>query len=278
MAWHNKFPLALTSLLLASAALMAGCNVGKTDTVATTGSTTTTTATSNNGTYSGAFTSPVKLLCIDAPGLDPAGHGECGQRYTLEGSVSLTVNGTAITGGNVSVYGYDRPLSAASAIDGNGNFTYSFEHIHGKGNVVNGVMTGTVWEGPFEWKYGEFKFTKPGGSSTTTTTTSGDVAAFAGNYAGTVAGGATNQADSGTFEVTADSNGKVTGTTTVKNLPWTLSGTVDANGTLTLGLFGSGVQYHNWIGTINKTTGAISGTWSHANGDGVSGTFTGSKR
>ncbi|MEY4538236.1 MAG: hypothetical protein RL171_2387, partial [Pseudomonadota bacterium] len=85
-------------------------------------------------------------------------------------------------------------------------------------------------------------------------------------------------ADNGTFEVTADSNGKVTGTTTVKNLPWTLSGTVDANGTLTLGLFGSGVQYHNWIGTINKTTGAINGTWSHANGDGVSGTFAGSKR
>jgi hypothetical protein len=281
MAWHNKFPLAITSLLLASVALVAGCNVGKTDTVATTGSTTTTTtAASNNGTYSGAFTSPVKLLCIDAPGLDPAGHGECGQRYTLEGSVSFTIQGNTVTAGDISFYGYSAVLSAPAAIDAAGNFNFNMEHANGRAQVVNGVLTGVLWEGPFEWKYGEYRFVKQGGSSTTqtTTTTSGDVAAFAGSYAGTVAGGATNQADNGTFEVTADSNGKVTGTTTVKNLPWTLSGTVDANGTLTMGLFGSGVQYHNWIGTINKTTGAISGTWSHANGDGVSGTFTGSKR
>jgi hypothetical protein len=274
MAWHNKFPLAITSLLLASVALVAGCNVGKTDTVATTGSTTaTTTAASNNGTYSGAFTSPVKLLCIDAPGLDPAGHGECGQRYTLEGSVSFTIQGNTVTAGDISFYGYSAVLSAPAAIDAAGNFNFNMEHANGRAQVVNGVLTGVLWEGPFEWKYGEYRFVKQGGSSTTqtTTTTSGDVAAFAGSYAGTVAGGATNQADNGTFEVTADSNGKVTGTTT-------LSGTVDANGTLTMGLFGSGVQYHNWIGTINKTTGAISGTWSHANGDGVSGTFTGSKR
>lgn len=274
MAWLHKLSLAVAAT--AVSVLMAGCNVGKSDT--TTSTTTTTTSTSNTGTYSGGFNSPVKLLCIDAPGLDPTGHGSCGQRYTLEGYVSLTVNGTTITGGNVSVYGYDRPLSSASAIDANGNFTYSFEHINGKGRVVNGVMTGTVWEGPFEWKYGEFTFTKPGGTTTTTTTTSGSVAALAGNYGGTVAGGATNQADNGTFEVTVDSNGKVTGNTIVKNLPWTLSGTVDANGTLTMGLFGGTVQYHNWIGTIDKTTGAISGTWSHANGDGVSGTFNGSKR
>ncbi|MEY4585489.1 MAG: hypothetical protein RJB10_1986 [Pseudomonadota bacterium] len=250
MAWHNKFPLAITSLLLASVALVAGCNVGKTDTVATTGSTTTTTtAASNNGTYSGAFTSPVKLLCIDAPGLDPAGHGECGQRYTLEGSVSFTIQGNTVTAGDISFYGYSAVLSAPAAIDAAGNFNFNMEHANGRAQVVNGVLTGVLWEGPFEWKYGEYRFVKQGGSSTTqtTTTTSGDVAAFAGSYAGTVAGGATN-------------------------------GTVDANGTLTMGLFGSGVQYHNWIGTINKTTGAISGTWSHANGDGVSGTFTGSKR
>lgn len=157
MAWHNKFSLSLTSIILASAALLAGCNVGKSDKVDTPPPIS---SISNTGTYAGGFNSPVKLLCIDAPGLDPAGHGECGQRYTLEGYVSLTVQGDTVTGGNVSVYGYDRPLSAASKVDANGNFTYSFEHINGNGNVKNGVMTGTVWEGPFEWKYGEFKFTK----------------------------------------------------------------------------------------------------------------------
>ncbi len=268
MALKNKFSLAFTAII--AAALLAGCGGKKEEAEPV--------AIPNTGTYSGSFDSPVKLLCIDAPGLDPAGHGECGQRYTLAGSISFTVQGDTITGGDTSFYGYSASLNAPAKIDAGGNFNYGMGFVNGRGKVVNGTMTGVIWEGPFEWKYGEFKFTKPGGSTTTTTITSGDVAAFAGNYGGTVAGGATNQADNGTFEVTVDSNGKVTGNTIVKNLPWTLSGTVDANGTLTMGLFGSGVQYHNWIGTINKTTGAISGTWSHANGDGVSGTFTGSKR
>ncbi len=163
MAWHNKFSLSF--LALTTSALIAGCNVGKSDTVAIVGAgdsptTSTTSSTSNTGTYSGGFTSPVKLLCIDAPGLDPTGHGTCGQRYTLEGSVSFTVQGDTITGGNVSVYGYDRPLTAPAKIDASGNVTFSFEHINGSAKVVNGVMSGIVWEGPFEWKYGEFKFTK----------------------------------------------------------------------------------------------------------------------
>ena len=50
MAWHNKFPIALTAV--ATAALLAGCNVGKTDTVTTTttgGATTATTSSSGKG-------------------------------------------------------------------------------------------------------------------------------------------------------------------------------------------------------------------------------------
>lgn len=117
-----------------------------------------------------------------------------------------------------------------------------------------------------------------GGSDPSTTPTASGVAAFAGRYTGTVAGQATNSFDSGTFDITADSNGKVSGTTIVKNLPWTLSGTVDTNGNLSMGLFGGTVQYHNWGGTINKSTGAVSGTWQHSNGDGVNGTFVGSKK
>jgi hypothetical protein len=74
----------------------------------------------------------------------------------LAGSVSFVVQGDTITGGNVSVYGYDSPLTSASKIDAGGNFNFSHGHINGRAKVVNGVMTGTVWEGPFEWKYGEF--------------------------------------------------------------------------------------------------------------------------
>jgi hypothetical protein len=37
MAWHKQFPLSITAVTLATAALVAGCNVGKTDTVTTPG-------------------------------------------------------------------------------------------------------------------------------------------------------------------------------------------------------------------------------------------------
>ncbi len=115
-----------------------------------------------------------------------------------------------------------------------------------------------------------------GGGSDSSSTVGTGVAAFAGHYTGSVTG-ISNSADSGTFEITADSNGKVSGTTVVKNLPWTLSGSVDANGVLNMGLYSGTWLGHNWVGTINKSTGSISGTWSHANGDGVNGTFAGSK-
>lgn len=115
---------------------------------------------SNNGTYGGRFTSPDKKLCIDPPGLDPAGHGECGQRYTLEGNISFTIKDNAVVGGNLDFYEYVANLSASSPIDAQGNFTFSMAHANGKARVVNGVLTGLVWEGPYEWKYGEYKFNK----------------------------------------------------------------------------------------------------------------------
>lgn len=114
----------------------------------------------SNGTYGGRFTSPDKRLCIDPPGLDPAGHGECGQRYTLEGNISFTVNGNTVTGGSVDFYGYSASLSAASPIDAQGNFTFSMAHANGKAQLVAGVLTGLVWEGSYEWKYGEYRFNK----------------------------------------------------------------------------------------------------------------------
>lgn len=57
MAWHNKFPLSLTAVTLAAATLVAGCNVGKTDTVTTTatGGTTTTTGTGTGKGCTGSY-------------------------------------------------------------------------------------------------------------------------------------------------------------------------------------------------------------------------------
>lgn len=119
--------------------------------------------------------------------------------------------------------------------------------------------------------------TTPATTTTTTTTVTG-VAAYAGRYTGTVTG-VTSALDSGTFDITADANGKVTGDSVVKNLPWKLVGTVDSNGGLQMGLYSVDLSFHghSWSGQINKATGAVSGTWQHANGDGVNGTFAGNK-
>ena len=125
--------------------------------------------------------------------------------------------------------------------------------------------------------------TSTGTTTTTTTTTTTPavtgVAAYAGNYSGTVTG-VTSSLDSGSFSIAVDSAGNVAGDSVVKSLPWKLAGTVDANGNLQMGLYSVDMSFHghSWSGVINKATGAVSGTWQHANGDGVNGTFAGSKQ
>jgi hypothetical protein len=158
------------ALLLGSALTLAACGaLPDDDETTTTGTTTTTTATppptvvSNTGTYAGSHDSPNKLLCIDPPGLDPKGHGSCGQRYTLAGSVSFTVEGNVVTRGWVNVYGWEAALDGQPTIDANGNFSFGFGpggFVNGRANVTNGVMTGRLQEGPYDWKYGDFTLYK----------------------------------------------------------------------------------------------------------------------
>jgi hypothetical protein len=169
-----KLPkFSLLALLLGSALTLAACGgtTNKDDTTTTSATTTTTTTTttpsaavvSNTGSYSGSHDSPNKLLCIDAPGLNPQGHGSCGQRFTLAGSVSFTVEGNVVTGGWVDVYGWQAPLDGQPTIDANGDFSFGFGpggFVNGRANVTNGVMTGRLQEGPYDWKYGDFTLYK----------------------------------------------------------------------------------------------------------------------
>lgn len=93
--------------------------------------------------------------------MDPTGHGQCGQRYTLAGSVSFTVEGNVVTRGWVDVYGWQAPLDGQPTIDANGNFSFSFGgFVPGTANVTKGVMTGRLHEGHYDWKYGEFTLYK----------------------------------------------------------------------------------------------------------------------
>lgn len=92
---------------------------------------------------------------------------------------------------------------------------------------------------------------------------------YAGRYTGTYGGSA-----SGTFDLTIDAAGIISGTAVEPEEQFTISGSVDtSNGTSVMNIGGDadGVAFQ---GTINVVSGAISGTWG---GSGESGTFSGSR-
>jgi hypothetical protein len=80
----------------------------------------------------------------------------------------------------------------------------------------------------------------------------------------------------GTFSVTIDKDGNVTGSFN-GNYTGTIAGSIDVNGNLnavgTASLGGQSIQF-NWVGTatLSGTTINVNGTWS---GSIASGTFTG---
>jgi hypothetical protein len=102
MAWHNKFPLSLTAVTLAATTLVAGCNVGKTDTVTAAGTTTstsgTTTSTAGGKGCTGSFIGNI----------EPPSHEvriENRNRQLIESGVGITgndaIDNVATTGGGV---------------------------------------------------------------------------------------------------------------------------------------------------------------------------------
>jgi hypothetical protein len=96
MAWLNKFPLALTAV--AAATLMAGCNVGKTDTVAATTGGTTTTSTGSGKGCTGSY-----IGNIEPP--DHETRIANRNRQLIESGVGITgndaIDNVATTGGGV---------------------------------------------------------------------------------------------------------------------------------------------------------------------------------
>ncbi len=138
-----------------------------TTTTTTTTPTATTTSKSFAGHYVGDYDSPVKLLCQDAPGLDPSGHGACGQRYTLAGGIDFTVDANNNLTGSLYVFG---PGASGTVCDGSkvnadGSFSFTIcagvaAGVNGTGTFANGRMTGRVQEGPYDWKYGDFNIAR----------------------------------------------------------------------------------------------------------------------
>jgi hypothetical protein len=164
MAWHNKFPLSLTALALTSAALVAGCNVGKTDVVTTTTSGGTTTTTSSGartckGAYVGAVNPPeqsVRLANRDRQLAEggPLGGGVDGGIY-LEGVFAWETDANCnVIAGSAVIFGFDLPISGAV----NKDLTFDINHIGGpiSGSVDgNNHITGKLMEGGGrEWVHG----------------------------------------------------------------------------------------------------------------------------
>ena len=165
----------LISLLALTATLTLAACGGSSDsttastpsTTATTTTTTTTTSKTFAGRYVGGYDSPYKVLCVDAPGLDPTGHGECGQRFTLAGGIDFTVDANNNLTGSLYVFGPDASgvVCGGTQVQADGSFSFSIcdgkaAGVNGSGQIVNGVMTGRLQEGGWDWKYGEFSIAR----------------------------------------------------------------------------------------------------------------------
>lgn len=109
------------------------------------------------------------------------------------------------------------------------------------------------------------------GTPTVSTTVANNTASFAGVYSGTYGG-----AEVGTFNVTINSAGLVSGTgfSQTYNLTVAVRGQISANGSVALTATGSAGSA-TYSGSINSA-GVISGTWVYAGGS-TGGTFTGNR-
>ena len=94
---------------------------------------------------------------------------------------------------------------------------------------------------------------------------------FAGIYSGTYSG-----ADSGTWEVTIDGSGNITGSgKSNSQILFGITGSVNANGNMALTASGAAGEA-TYSGTLDVTTGIVSGTWQFVPPPG-GGTFSGNK-
>jgi len=93
------------------------------------------------------------------------------------------------------------------------------------------------------------------------------IALLSGNYSGSFSGG-----DTGTFSVTIDNDGTITGTGQGSDEAFSVSGAVNSDGTAAAGDVTTGA---NFVMNISRD-GTISGTWTNSI-FGLSGTLTGSK-
>lgn len=109
------------------------------------------------------------------------------------------------------------------------------------------------------------------GTPTVSTTVANNTASFAGVYSGTFSG-----AEVGTFNVTIDSAGLVSGTgfSQTYNLTVGVRGQISANGSVALTATGSAGSA-TYSGSIDSA-GVISGTWVYVGGS-TGGTFTGNR-
>ena len=104
-------------------------------------------------------------------------------------------------------------------------------------------------------------------SNTKTEIPSEYVASYEGTFAGDI---------SGTWKMTSDKFGKITGNFNDGSTDYPASGRLESDGKLSGEMNASGVKI-GFTGTVDKTTGKVDGTWKNTTIN-KQGTFTGNKK
>lgn len=174
------------------------------------------------------------------------------------GTWQVVVSPSGIVSGSAHSNVYNQNFSVSGSVASNGSATFGLTGSAAFTGTVNrsGDVTGT-WINTVASLSGNFSGSKQSVANS-----------FAGNHSGTYSGG-----DTGTWQITANTSGVISGTSTSNaGGACTISGIMGSNGSVTLTSGGTSCG-SSFTGSYSPVSGAITGTWSDTV---ISGTFSGS--
>lgn len=180
------------------------------------------------------------------------------------GNAALSIMAAALA--NASAQGQIDATLINNKIGVAGNFTTAVTATTYRGQAIAAMARAMLSQVTDSTNVDAFQSTV---TSTILAMQAANVKSFAGSYSGSYGG-----ADSGSYSITISDNGTVSGggNSTVFQADFAITGMIAEGGAVTLAAQGTAGEA-TYVGTLNASTGALSGTWT-ASGIG-SGTFTG---
>jgi len=240
----------------------------------------------NNATQSGVFIdSPVEGLSYASATLN--GTTDADGIFSYETNETVTFSIGDITLGSTSGAAVITPVDMVSGATSETdpvvtNIARFLQTLDDDGNPDNGIIiSNTVLStsdfennGNVQTVIADLTASTSAGARTLVTATQAQthlngslIALLSGNYSGSFSGG-----DTGTFSITIDNNGTITGTGQGSDETFSISGTVSSNGAAAAGNATTGASF---VMNINRD-GTVSGTWTNSM-FGLSGTLVASK-